>query len=93
MKVENNKSTKYITVYPTGSETEISYSYGLWQSNYGDSMYEISGGIVDTKGWFSDCTGELLSGGYFVRGVSHNRELLQGIFAFTDNHEQKDWDV
>lgn len=93
LKVENNESTKYVTVYPTGSETEISYSYGLWQSNYGDSIYEISGGTIDTKGWFSDCTGELLSGGYFVRGGSHNRKLAQGIFAFADNQGQKDWDV
>ena len=87
-KIKSN--SKYITIYPRGNSItmhiDISRSYLLWNSIYGDAIWETSCNVGD-GGWNGDIVDEDFGGNnepLFIRGANASSSKLAGIFALSD---------
>ena len=87
--LNNGKSTKYITIYPTGEtlgQTMAQASQANYTNNtkiYGDAIKETSTLGTGTNSWYSDCSDFVgLSTPFFLHGGYYGGTSISGCFAF-----------
>ena len=87
--LNNGKSTKYITIYPTGEtlgQTMAQASQANYTNNtkiYGDAIKETSTLGTGTNSWYSDCSDFVgLSTPFLLHGGYYGGTSISGCFAF-----------
>ena len=87
--LNNGKSTKYITIYPTGEtlgQTMAQASQANYTNNtkiYGDAIKETSTLGTGNNSWYSDCSDFVgLSTPFFLHGGYYGGTSISGCFAF-----------